>query len=67
MSTDRSRSDRRVCSQRQFALRDVLDAVAGLENEDDVGRLGANLPAEAAAGQRDKGRVAPGAVVLGIL
>ena len=49
----------RVGAQRELPSQQALDAAAGLEDEYNIGNLQADLPADAAARERDEGRRPP--------
>ncbi len=59
----RSRDGRRLTAERELAVGNVHDGVVVGEDEHDVGRVGTDLPADAAAGQGDESGIAPAAVV----
>lgn len=63
VSANRPSGQRYIASQRQRAgLRKSLDRVVVVEDEDEVGKLEADLPTEASADRRDGARGAPVAV-----
>ena len=64
MATNWSSGNGRVSTERKLAVGYIVNTLASLENKNDIGRLSADLEAEAATCECYKCWVAPGFVVL---
>ena len=64
MTANWTGSNRCVGTESQSAVFNAFDALASFEDQNNVCRLRADLPANTAASYCDEGRVAPGVVVL---
>ena len=64
MAANRSGGDGRIRTERELAVGYIVNTLASLEHKNNIGRLSADLEAEAATGERYKCGVTPGLVAL---